>query len=80
MIYYGEVDTENHGYGFVLKDDPRRQDDFIALTEEEHQKLMDDQCEGLEIVCYDGKVFTAERGLYYQYEQCILFNKSDEDF
>lgn len=80
MIYYGEVDTENHGYGFVLEDDPRRQDDFIALTDEEHQELMDKQCEGLEIVCYDGKVFNAEHGLYYQDEQGVWCKKSDEEF
>lgn len=80
MIYYGKIDTETHGYGFVLEDDPRRQDDFIALTDKEHQKLIDDQCKGLEIVCYDGKVFTAERGLYYQDEQGVWCKKSEEDF
>lgn len=65
-IYYGDVVKDIHAYGFVLEDDKRRDDTFIPLTEEQHMALLDEQSEGKEIVCYDGKVFTTnEIGKYY---------------
>lgn len=65
-FYYGLVDIENKGYGFVEEDDPCITDDFIKITEEEHDNLLEEQSGNKEIVCYDGRVFaTEEIGRYY---------------
>lgn len=80
-IYYGDVVKETHSYGFVLEDDNRRDDTFIPLTEEEHMALLDEQSEGHEIVCYDGKVFTTtEHGRYYVDDDGVWQKKDDETY
>lgn len=63
--YYGLIDKENLGYGFVPEEDERIEDDFIEITEEYHQELLDKQGEGLEIVSDGVTVSTAEPDLYY---------------
>ena len=78
--YYGLVDVENLGYGFVDEDDARITDDFIELTEEEWQTLLTEQSEGKQIVCFEGKVFTAEQGKYYVDETGVWQVRTDEEF
>ena len=63
--YYGLVDTENNGWGFVEEGDERITSDFVELTEDEWQELIDAQSEGYDIVYYTGKVFAAEQDRYY---------------
>lgn len=77
--YYGLVDIENNGWGFIEEDDPRKTADMIEITEEYHQKLIDEQSEGKEIVCYNGQVFTAEVGKYYLDETGDWCERSDEE-
>lgn len=64
-FYYGLVDAETNAYGFVDEDDSRITEDFIELTYEQWQTLLNEQSSGLEIVMYNGEVFTAERDNYY---------------
>ena len=77
--YYGLVDTENLGYGFVSENDERITNDFIELTEDEWQALLDEQSEGKQIVCYEGKVFTAEQGKYYIDDTGVWQVRTDEE-
>lgn len=79
-FYYGLVDTENKGWGFVDENDPRVTPDMVKLTEEEWQTLLDEQSEGKEIVYYEGKVFTAETGRYYLDDDGQWQKKTDEEF
>ena len=46
-FYYGLVDPENKGWGFVDENDPRVTPDMVKLTEEEWQTLLDEQSEGI---------------------------------
>lgn len=64
-FYYGLVDAESNAYGFIDEDDDRRTEDFIELTYEQWQALLNEQSNGREIVMYNGEVFTAERDKYY---------------
>ena len=76
--YYGLI---NGSYGFVDEEDSRHtQEGLIELSDEEHQQLLNEQCQGKEIVCYGGKVFTAEPGLYYLDENKVWRKKEDEAF
>lgn len=80
-IYYGDVVKDIHAYGFVLEDDKRRDDTFIPLTEEQHMTLLDEQSEGKEIVCYEGKVFTTdEKGRYYVDDNGVWQKKDDDTY
>lgn len=79
-FYYGLVDTENKGWGFVDENDPRVTPDMVKLTEEEWQTLLDEQSKGKEIVYYEGKVFTAETGRYYLDDDGQWQKKTDEEF
>lgn len=80
--YYGLVDTTNkkYGYGFVLEDDSRRTDDFIEVSEKEHKELFEKQNEGLDIVCFDRKVFNAPQGEYYTDDNGVWHKKDKSEF
>ncbi len=80
MFYYGLVDTENNSFGFLEADDTRVTSDMIPLSYEQWRQLIDEQSEGKEIVCYNGKVFTSEPGRYYVDNSGVWQKKSEEDF
>ena len=76
--YYGLI---NGSYGFVDEEDSRHtREGLIELTQEEHQQLLNEQSQGKEIVCYEGKVFTSEPGLYYLDDNKNWRKKDDEAF
>jgi hypothetical protein len=78
-FYYGEVDKTSHSYGFLEKGDPRVTADMIELTFEQWQALLNGQSEGQEIVYYNGRVFCAVPGKYYQDENGVWCEKSDAE-
>ena len=78
-FYYGLVDLEHNGWGFIEEDDPRVRPDMIFLTFEQWQRLLNEQSQGKEIVCWDGKVFTSEQGRYWVDAEG-WHKKTDEEF
>lgn len=78
-FYYGLVDLEHNGWGFIEEDDPRVRPDMIFLTHEQWQRLLNEQSQGKEIVCWDGKVFTSEQGRYWVDAEG-WHKKTDEEF
>lgn len=79
-FYYGLVDTDNKSYGFLEEDDSRVTTDMIKLTRSEWEQLLEEQSQGKEIVYYNGKVFTAEQGLYFVDDNGVWQKKSNEEF
>lgn len=77
-FYYGLVDKENNGYGFIEETDSRVTDDMIKLTAQEHSELLSGQSQGQEIVYYEGRVFNAESGRFYV-DKSGWHKKSDEE-
>lgn len=77
--YYGEVDTVNHSYGFVEADDERITDDFIKISEEYHQQLINEQSEGKKIVFYDNQVFTTDEKYRYYVDDTGKWQKRSDD-
>ena len=77
--YYGLIDAESGAWGFIDETDDRRTDDMIELTESEWLELLNAQMTGLEIVCYEGKVFTAERNKYYADDNGEWQARTDEE-
>ena len=77
--YYGLVDSENNGWGFVEEGDCRITDDFVELTEEEWQTLLEEQAEGKEIAGYGGKCFAAEKNRYYVDDAGAWQMRTDEE-
>ena len=80
MKYYGLVDIENLGYGFIEEDDARKNDSFIEITDEYHEQLLEEQAQGLQIVSDNKTVFTAEQGLYYVNSQGLWEKKNTEEY
>lgn len=79
-FYYGLTDKENHSWGFIEENDARVTPDMVKLTYQQWQALLDGQSKGKEIVYYDGKVFTAEPGLYYTDDDGQWQKKTNEEF
>ncbi len=79
-FYYGLTDKENYSWGFLEENDARVTPDMVKLTYQQWQALLDGQSKGKEIVYYDGKVFTAESGLYYTDDNGQWQKKTDEEF
>lgn len=77
--YYGLVDTENNGWGFVEEGDARITDDFIELTEEEWNELLNGHTEGKAIVGYGGKCFLADEYKYYVDDNGVWQERTDEE-
>ena len=77
--YYGLVDTENNGWGFVEEGDERITSDFIELTHSQWQELMEAQAEGYEITGYGGKCFAAEKDKYYVDDTGAWQERTDEE-
>lgn len=76
--YYGLVDREKNGYGFIEETDERVTPDMIYITEEKWHQLLEEQSSGKEIVSFNGEVFaTDEIGKYYIDEAGIWQMKSD---
>ncbi len=74
---FGKIDNS---YGFVENTDPRYDENtFIKVTPEEHQQLFEEQSEGKQIVCYEGKVFTAEPDRYYLDDNGEYVKRTDEE-
>ncbi len=74
---FGKIDNS---YGFVENTDPRYDENtFIKVTPEEHQQLFEEQSEGKQIVCYEGKVFTAEPDRYYLDDNGEYLKRTDEE-
>lgn len=80
MKYYGLIDIENLGYGFVEEGDSRITDSFIEITDNYHQQLLDEQSQGLEIVSDNKTVFTAEPNLYFVNSQGLWEKKTNEEY
>ena len=77
--YYGLVDTENNGWGFVEEGDERITSDFVELTHSQWQELMEAQANGYEITGYGGKCFAAEKDKYYVDDTGAWQERTDEE-
>ena len=82
MKYYGLITFENNlkDYGFIDDADPRRTDEMLVLSDDEWQRLLNEQAEGKQIVFYEGKLFTADPDRYYVDENYIWQKRSDEEY
>ena len=78
-FYYGLVDEATNAWGFVEETDPRVHEGMVYLTRDEWKALLAGQSRGLQICCYEGKVFNAEPGRYYLDEEG-WHKKTDEEF
>lgn len=79
-FYYGLVDPTPPGaWGFIEETDPRVTKDMIYLTRDEWKALLNGQSRGQQICYYEGKVFLAEPGRYWQDAEG-WHKKSDEEF
>lgn len=77
--YYGLVDKENLGYGFVEEGDFRITDNFIKITENEWQSLLEEQSNNKEIVFYDGKIFATEPNIYFIDSNGVWQKRNNEE-
>lgn len=80
MKYYGLVDIENLGYGFVEENDNRITDKFIEVTDEYYQQLIDKQGLELQIVSDNKTVFLAKPNLYFVNAQGLWEKKTNEQY
>lgn len=79
--YYGLLDIKTKDYGFLTDDHPQvNPETMIKVSEEERLQLLEEEKSGKEIVCYDGKVFTAEPEKYYVDDEGNWQKKTDEEF
>lgn len=78
-FYYGLVDRETNAWGFVEETDPRVHADMIYVPADYWRQLLSEQSQGRAIVCWEGRVFTAEPGRYYVDSEG-WHKKSDEEF
>lgn len=78
--YYGLIDIENKGYGFVEENDPRVTEEMIKITAERHQRLLEGQSEGSQIVSANGQVFLATPNRYYIDDNAQWVRRTDEEF
>ncbi len=82
--YYGLIEKTDkktsNSYGFLEENDSRITEDMIEITQERHQRLLDGQSGGLEIVSANGQVFLATPNRYYIGETDEWIRRTDEEF
>ena len=77
-FYYGLIDTENNGWGFLEEGDSRITSNMIEITEERWQELLNEQSEGREVVLYNGELFTTIPRRYIWQDGELVVNPNYE--
>lgn len=76
MFYFGYIKNDN--FAFLAEGDTRITKDFVEITDEQHQQLLEDNSQGMDIVLYGNKVFTAPHRQYIQDGDHFIINENYE--
>lgn len=76
MFYFGYIKNDN--FAFLAEGDARITKNFVEVTDEQIQKLLEDNSKGKDIVLYGGKVFTAPHRQYIQENDHFIINENYE--